>query len=163
MTKITNISSQKHHYHELSPELQKVLGSVPVDFTKYWIVRFPELLSHAYHAMEICSKENSFKRYYTPKFVFTKPYYLSDESLDNFQLREIIDANRQAYNKSPKKENRQPNNNLTIIQSKRGSYNFNTNGGAAAFITRDDMVTVNRGKKKPKEEEKIVWTLPKNE
>lgn len=138
------------------------MGSIPVDFTKYWIARFPHLLSHSYHAMEACSKENSFKRYYTPKYVFTKPDYLSDDTLDNFELMEIIDTVRQAYNKSPKKENRQPNN-QSKDKSKRGTYNFVTNGGGGSFITRDDMVTVNRGKKKQNQqhEEKIVWTLNK--
>lgn len=118
--------------------------------------------------MEICSKENSFKRYYTPKYVFTKPDYLFDESLDNFELMDIIDANRQNYNKSPKKENRQPSN-MNVNQSKRGAYNFGTNNTAHGsprndFITRDDMVMVNRaGKKKQHKEEKIVWTLPTKE
>lgn len=94
--------------------------------------------------------------------MFTKPDYLSDDTLDNFELMEIIDTARQAYNKSPKKENRQPNN-QSKDKSKRGTYNFVTNGGGGSFITRDDMVTVNRGKKKQNQqhEEKIVWTLNK--
>jgi hypothetical protein len=123
--------------------------------------------------MEPCSKENIFKRYYSPQFTFTKPDYLFDEECDNFELREIYDNARLLYNKSPKKENRTPingnvgNNFNKIEKSKRGSYNFNNKQQSQAansnsFITREDMVQVaeNRGKK-PLAEEKLVWTLPK--
>jgi hypothetical protein len=119
--------------------------------------------------MESCSKENIFKRYYSPQFTFTKPDYLFDEDCDNFELREIYDNARLLYNKSPKKENRMPNNtNISKVEkSKRGSYNFNNKQqsqpvSSNSFITREDMVQVaeNRGKK-PLAEEKLVWTLPK--
>lgn len=164
-----SIHFQKHHYHELSADVQRVLGTVPCDFTKYWILKFPHLLSHSYHAMEPCSKESIFKRYYTPQFVFTKPDYLFDESFDNFELQEAHDNSRLMYNKSPKKENRQPNgvngNAFNKLEkSKRGSYNFNNKNQApnAAFITRDDMVKVPEARrKKSLAEEKLVWTLPK--
>ena len=112
-----------------------------------------------------CSKESIFKRYYSPQYVFTKPDYLFDQDLDNFELQEIFENSRMLYNKSPKKENRQANGNNgngynKTEKSKRGSYNFNSKNQASnsAFITRNDMlkVTDNRGK-----EDKIVWTLPK--
>lgn len=160
------IRNKRHHYHELSNEIQRLLGTIPIDFTKYWIVRFPRLLAHSYHAFSSCSNELAFRRYYTPKFVFTPPSYLSDESYDNFELKELCDNLRQLYNKTPKKENRQPLNNKgqQPEKSKRGSYNFtNNNGnfGNGQFITRDDMVTVNRGnKKKNQQEENLIWTLP---
>lgn len=111
--------------------------------------------------MESCSKETAFRRYYTPKYVFTKPDYLFDENYDNFELKEICDNLRQMYNKSPKKENRQPNNAMKQMEkSKRGAYNFSTNNnvGSTNFITRDDMVTVNRRKKNTNQDEKMVWT-----
>ncbi|CRL01658.1 CLUMA_CG014880, isoform A [Clunio marinus] len=168
------LRNKKHHYHELSADAQRVLGTIPSDFVKYWITLFPYLLSHSYHAMELCSKENIFKRYYSPLYVFTKPDYIKDENYDNIELRDIFDANCLNYNKSPKKENRQPvnNNQNKIEKSKRGSYNFLTpavtNGGASngVFITRQDMLVPEKSQKgaekrrKKTAEEKIVWTLP---
>ncbi|XP_026470548.1 serine/threonine-protein kinase/endoribonuclease IRE2-like, partial [Ctenocephalides felis] len=35
------IRNKKHHYHQLSPDALKVLGTIPVDFTRYWLERFP--------------------------------------------------------------------------------------------------------------------------
>lgn len=124
-------------------------------------MKFPLLLSHSYHAMESCSRENIFKRYYSTQFVFTKPEYFYDEQCDNFELQEIYDNARLLYNKSPKKENRQPNTSINnnaynkVEKSKRGSYNFNNKSQAtsSSFITRDDMLKV--------DEKKFVWTLPK--
>lgn len=132
-------------------------------------MRFPHLLSHSYHAMESsCSKESIFKRYYSPQYIFTKPDYLFDQDLDNFDLQEVYENARLMYNKSPKKENRQANGNNNgynkAEKSKRGSYNFNNKNQAsnAAFITRNDMLKVNDNRrKKSLDEDKIVWTLPK--
>ena len=112
--------------------------------------------------METCSKELSFKRYYSPIFSFKKPEYLFDESLDNEELKKIYESSRAMYNNSPKKENRQPNNgNSFIDKSKRGTYNFSSNSqqGGNSFITRDEMMITKR--KKPIQEENIVWTNPK--
>jgi Ribonuclease 2-5A len=145
------------------------LGTPPSDFVKYWIHRFPYLISHTFHAMESCSKEASFRRYYCPTFTFAKPDYLFDEDLDNEELRDIYEVARGLYNKSPKKENRQPsangNFNKTVTPSKRGTYNFNSTNNQnqpinSAFITREEMMGTRR-KKQPLEEEKIVWTNPK--
>lgn len=119
-----------------------------------------------------CSKESIFKRYYSPQYVFTKPDYLFDQDLDNFELQEIFDNSRLLYNKSPKKENRQANANSNsnnsaynkAEKSKRGSYNFNNKNQASnsAFITRNDMLKVaDNRRKKSLDEDKIVWTLPK--
>lgn len=143
--------------------MQRVLGTIPCDFTRYWIMKFPNLLPHSYHAMESCSKENLFKRYYSPQYVFNKPDYFYDDSYDNIELQELYENARLFYNKSPKKENRQPNTNNSsnnntynkAEKSKRGSYNFNNKNQAtnSSFITRDDMLKV--------DEKKFVWTLPK--
>jgi serine/threonine-protein kinase/endoribonuclease IRE1 len=159
---------QKHHFYELSADIQRTLGTPPCDFVKYWIHRFPYLISHTFHAMESCSKEASFRRYYCPTFTFAKPDYLFDEDLDNEELRDIYEVARALYNKSPKKENRQPtagNFNKNVTPSKRGTYNFNSTNNQnqpinSAFITREEMMGTRR-KKQPLEEEKIVWTNPK--
>lgn len=124
--------------------------------------------------MESCSRESIFKRYYSPQFIFTKPDYLFDEGLDNFELRDILDNARNLYNKSPKKENRQPSNGSTlnkVEKSNRGSYNFinqnltpNPPGSPsmATFITRDQMQKVpEKRRKKSLEEKNMVWSLPK--
>jgi hypothetical protein len=113
--------------------------------------------------MEACSKESSFRRYYCANFAFKKPDYLSDESLDNEELRVIYETSRMMYNKSPKKENRQPNNNgnfnKTAEKSKRGTYNFNNQQAGNTFITRDEMMATKR--KKQSQDVNIVWTNPK--
>jgi serine/threonine-protein kinase/endoribonuclease IRE1 len=136
---------------------------MPCEFVRYWLNRFPHLLSHSYHAMEFCSREDALMRYYTPQFVFTKPDYLYDSLCDNFELQAIYD--KILSNKSPKKENRQHNfvnnngngnynstnnkvdkNSQKPVKANRGAYNFNlnqpTNHKAEynTFITRDDMV-----------------------
>ena len=85
----------------------------------------------------------------------------------NEKLGNIYESSRamykgDQYNKSPKKENRQQNNgNFNIDKSKRGTYNFGSNNqqGGNSFITRDEMMITKR--KKPGQEEKIVWTNPK--
>jgi cyclophilin family peptidyl-prolyl cis-trans isomerase len=125
--------------------------------------------------MESCSKDNIFKRYYTPQFVFTKPDYLFDEAYDNNELKKIYSAIAANNNKSPKKENRQPVNvtasnntnsafNNKVEKSKRGTWNFansNQASNSSAFITRDDMVKgPEKRRKKSLEESKMVWTLP---
>lgn len=118
--------------------------------------------------MESCSKEASFRRYYSPNFTFAKPDYFFDDNLDNEELRDIFETTRALYNKSPKKENRQPTNNGNFNKitekSKRGTYNFNSpnnqnQSANSAFITREEMMVTKR--KKPLQEEKIVWTNPK--
>ncbi|XP_061471498.1 serine/threonine-protein kinase/endoribonuclease IRE1 isoform X2 [Rhineura floridana] len=56
--------NKKHHYRELPPEVQETLGSVPDDFVHYFTLRFPHLLLHTYHAMQICCQERLFQPYY---------------------------------------------------------------------------------------------------
>eukprot|EP00981_Chlorochromonas_danica_P005415 scaffold1091_cov164-Ochromonas_danica.AAC.38 len=40
------IRNKRHHFHDLSPELQAKVGSVPVGFLNYFDRRFPRLLLH---------------------------------------------------------------------------------------------------------------------
>ncbi|XP_060619095.2 serine/threonine-protein kinase/endoribonuclease IRE1 [Anolis sagrei] len=56
--------NKKHHYRELPPEVQETLGSVPEDFVHYFTSRFPYLLLHTFHAMQICCQERLFQPYY---------------------------------------------------------------------------------------------------
>uniref|UniRef100_A0A8D0GK82 Serine/threonine-protein kinase/endoribonuclease IRE1 n=1 Tax=Sphenodon punctatus TaxID=8508 RepID=A0A8D0GK82_SPHPU len=61
--------NKKHHYRELPTEVQETLGCVPDDFVYYFTSRFPHLLLHTYHAMQICCQERLFQ-----------PYYISQDS-----------------------------------------------------------------------------------
>jgi serine/threonine-protein kinase/endoribonuclease IRE1 len=162
------LRNKKHHYHELSNDMQKTLGAIPTDFVRYWISRFPHLFSHTYHAMELCSRENIFRRYYCTQYQFTKPDYLSDESLDNFALassnQEGVKMIAKDKNFGGKKENRAQSNNFT--KRNKGAYNFlkvqgnNSKGADVGFITRDMMqstdVLKGGGENLPKD---IVWKL----
>lgn len=73
---------QKHHYHELTIETQERLGPIPNKFMRYWIERFPRLLSHSYHALQSCCNEPIFTGYYPRNYVFTKPNYFYEETED---------------------------------------------------------------------------------
>lgn len=118
--------------------------------------------------MESCSKESIFRRYYAPQYVFTKPEYIGDDEFDNVELQNM-ESSRLTYNKSPKKENRQPNGNVggKIEKSKRGTYNFNKQlpqQPNSSFITRSDMQkpqeAQEKRRKKSVDEKNFVWTLP---
>lgn len=59
------------------------MGNIPHNFTSYWINKFPRLLSHSYHALELCSTEPSFSHYYPSSYTFKKPeYFYADEEED---------------------------------------------------------------------------------
>jgi len=57
---------QKHHYHELPPEVQETLGELPEGFVSYFTSRFPRLLMHTHAALHICAHERLFHPYYLP-------------------------------------------------------------------------------------------------
>jgi serine/threonine-protein kinase/endoribonuclease IRE1 len=160
------LRNKKHHYHELSSHMQKVLGTIPTDFTHYWVDKFPHLLLHSYHALELCASENIFKSYYSTTFSFTKPDYLTDENYDNLELIQAHE-NAKLLAKNSKKDykakqyankngnftdnrsaytNRRNENQYTSSPkpNKRGMYNFfnnqNGNDSEPAFITRDQMM-----------------------
>lgn len=57
---------QKHHYHELPPEVQETLGELPEGFVGYFTSRFPRLLMHTHAALQICAHERLFHPYYLP-------------------------------------------------------------------------------------------------
>ncbi|NXI40918.1 ERN1 endoribonuclease, partial [Galbula dea] len=56
--------NKKHHYHELPPDVQAALGSVPDGFVQYFTSRFPRLLLHTHGAMRVCARERLFQPYY---------------------------------------------------------------------------------------------------
>lgn len=73
------LRNKKHHYHELSADMQAILGAVPGDFTRYWVQRFPRLVSHAFHALESCAKESAMREYYTDGYTFDKCDYFAQQ------------------------------------------------------------------------------------
>lgn len=81
--------------------MQSLLGAIPVDFTDYWISRFPRVLSHSYHALELCSKENAFIAYYPKSYIFSKPDYFYEQTEDFVptELPKIVRDSPKRYNK----------------------------------------------------------------
>lgn len=109
---MSSSSSQKHHYHELNADMQSMLGAIPTEFTDYWISRFPRMLSHSYHALELCSKENSFLPYYSKKYIFTKPSYFYEytEDFTPTNLPKIVRGGRGSPRKMDDRFNNKYNN-----------------------------------------------------
>lgn len=130
------IPAQKHHYHELSPETQAKLGALPHGFTRFWIDRFPRLMSHSYHALQSCAKEHVFNVYYATEYMFSKPNYFYEITED---FRPFLD-NSNKQRDSPKRYNNSNNKDYRykgmdypnfasdrMRQSKKGTYNFHRN------------------------------------
>lgn len=169
---------KKHHYHELSHEMQVILGAVPVDFTKYWIQRFPYLVSHSYHALEKHSYENAFKIYYDTSYCYAKPEYFYRETDDCVwpdKLSKKLDDSprRMAKDFRPRNNDRRlsqdmaeggaskaMNDNLYKASNKRGSYNFHKNPDG------DSTLTLRKNNwRKPSnvsQDTNLTWTMPNN-
>lgn len=136
--------------------MQSLLGTIPTEFTDYWISRFPRLLSHSYHALEACSKENSFLPYYSKTYIFAKPDYFYEQTEDFVptEMPKIVRDSPKKYNNrynnkynyerrpSPQDiENIGPNANFrnfgrpppgfdNFAKPKKGAYNFHRNVGS---------------------------------
>lgn len=132
---------QKHHYHELTLEMQNILGSIPHEFTNYWISKFPHLISHAYHAFSICSNEPIFQTYYNSSYHFTRPEYFDadDDLYPTLLQRDPKPLLKQSTgtNNSPKKSTQQ-NASQAPRQRNKGAYNFRKSPG-------DDELSVPQG------------------
>lgn len=117
------LRNKKHHYHELTLEAQELLGCIPYEFTNYWVDRFPQLISHAYHAFSICSNEPIFKPYYSSGYHFSRPWYFdADDALFPMLMRDPKPLPKVG---SPKRTPPPPSS-LTQQQLKqrKGAYNF---------------------------------------
>ncbi|XP_058822691.1 serine/threonine-protein kinase/endoribonuclease IRE1 [Topomyia yanbarensis] len=141
------LRNKKHHYHELTHDVQQALGTIPHDFTNYWIGRFPHLLAHAYHVLVDHSLEPIFRSYYNEDvgYRFTKPAYFEEIGNENYDLiRYYETAQRLKATQSPKRKaaSQEPDTVLFKLQnSRRGTYNFNNHSPAnTSFITREQMV-----------------------
>ena len=58
------IRNKKHHYRELSEDVQSILGAVPDQFMQYFDQKYPRLLCHCYIAMQTLRFEPMFREYY---------------------------------------------------------------------------------------------------
>ncbi|EZA61735.1 hypothetical protein DMN91_004412 [Ooceraea biroi] len=107
------LRNKKHHYRELSEEAQKKLGSVPDDFAKYWLTKFPCLLCHVWCAMQRFHDEPSLEKYYYPQYTFTSIYkgeegtvrierIMKDKSVSNKSAKRV-----KYYQNKKKKEKKQ--------------------------------------------------------
>lgn len=169
---------KKHHYHELSHEMQVILGAIPVDFTKYWIQRFPYLVSHSYHALEKHSYENAFKLYYDSSFRYAKPEYFHRETDDcvwpdklgkklgdsprritkDFRPR---NNDRRLSQDATAADGKSLNDNVYKSGNKRGSYNFHKN------VDGDSTLTLRKNNwRKPNnigQDVNVTWTMTGND
>ncbi|XP_019557207.3 serine/threonine-protein kinase/endoribonuclease IRE1 [Aedes albopictus] len=143
------LRNKKHHYHELTPDVQEALGTIPHQFTQYWINRFPHLLSHAYHALADCSHEPIFHAYYNDevKYRFSKPAYFDEEGNDNYELiRYYEGAQKVKASQSPKRKQvtiQDPDSapSTPLKNNRRGTYNFSKYSLVDTnFITREQMM-----------------------
>ncbi|KAK7794108.1 hypothetical protein R5R35_012602 [Gryllus longicercus] len=67
------LRNKKHHYRELSMEVQSRLGDIPEKFVEYWTFRFPLLLMHTWHSMQCVKQEAVFCGYYHEEYTFKNP------------------------------------------------------------------------------------------
>ncbi|KAH8273177.1 hypothetical protein KR018_010982 [Drosophila ironensis] len=183
------LRNKKHHYHELTTEAQEMLGCIPYEFTQYWVERFPQLISHAYHAFSICSSEPVFKPYYSTGYHFARPWYFdADDALFPMLMRDPKPLPRIG---SPKKTPPPASSQAQQLKQRKGVYNFRkasdelpipgvglqrnleVDGGQALDPERDVFANFkfrrygkpgnnrNYGQKEAQDKEKYVsWTLP---
>lgn len=108
--------------------MQELLGSIPNDFTKYWLSRFPLLLSHTYHAFSICAQEPIFSSYYKvlSTYCFTRPDYF--DKLENktvpLRLRDIAINSNTRNNIDQSVDKRSPRKLYYTAKQRKGAYNF---------------------------------------
>lgn len=150
--------------------MQSILGAIPSGFTHYWIGKFPQLLSHSYHTLEMCSTENSFAPYYATNYKFAKPDYFyqpTEDFVPNYDSVKSKDSPKKyqkdaRYNKNNDRRqapqeadgNRNfskqpPNENGFVKVTRKGAYNFHRNDNNLRKRGEGAAVTEN-----------ARWTLP---
>ena len=111
--------------------MQKILGSIPNEFTNYWISKFPHLISHAYHAFSICSSEPIFQTYYNSAYHFTRPEYFDadDDLFPTLLLRDpkpLLKQQQGTNSGSPRRTQQQAS---LQARNRKGIYNFRKSAG----------------------------------
>ncbi|GFY42242.1 hypothetical protein TNIN_97411 [Trichonephila inaurata madagascariensis] len=85
--------NKKHHYRELSVEVQDSLGEIPDKFVSYFTSRFPKLLIHTYLCMQQCKSENIFIKYYDPVVALPSlDQYTKEIPLPLWKLKKLLKA-----------------------------------------------------------------------
>uniref|UniRef100_A0A1B0BLV8 non-specific serine/threonine protein kinase n=1 Tax=Glossina palpalis gambiensis TaxID=67801 RepID=A0A1B0BLV8_9MUSC len=136
------LRNKKHHYHELSVEMQQLLGTIPNEFTNYWISKFPNLVSHTYHAFSVCSNEPIFRPYYNSSYHFTRPeYFDADDELYPILLkRDPKPLPKQSPSNSNSKKTFQH------LKLRKGAYNFHKQIPDEDFQMEEEDIAENRNK-----------------
>lgn len=141
---------QKHHYHELTTEMQERLGPIPNQFLKYWIDRFPRLLSHSYHALQSCCWEPIFTNYYPKNYAFTKPNYFY-EITEDFKFQKPLDLGGQKprdNRDSPKRYNYKPTNYPHFVMERKPGLKSQNASGGIMYVNDSNPGIYNRTNKK---------------
>ncbi|XP_012256735.2 serine/threonine-protein kinase/endoribonuclease IRE1 [Athalia rosae] len=109
------LRNKKHHYRELTPQAQQSLGEIPVEFTGYWLSKFPALLCHVWCAMQDCRDEPTLRHYYDSNFRFPFNFDSSDipqksesASVPSWRIRDTVDwsPNRGRFRGQKKRQER---------------------------------------------------------
>ena len=59
------IRNKSHHYRDLPPAVQALLGPLPDGFLRYFVSRFPQLLIRVYGVVgELCRHEAPLRQYF---------------------------------------------------------------------------------------------------
>lgn len=158
--------------------MQVILGVIPVDFTKYWIQRFPYLVSHSYHALEKHSFENAFKVYYDSSYCYAKPEYFyrdTDDCVWPDKLSKKLNDSPRRIPKDFRSRNndrrmsqdvvadgnlKPANENVYKAGNKRGSYNFhkNVDGESTLTLRKNNW----RKPSNASQDNNVTWTMPNN-
>lgn len=155
--------------------MQLILGAIPIDFTKYWIQRFPYLVSHSFHALEKHSHEAAYKDFYDTSFRYAKPEYFyceTDDCVWPDKLMKTLSDSPKRYSKDfrPRNNDRRTSNegvdgttkqsdNAYKAGNKRGSYNFHKNGDLDSTLS---LRKNNWRKPKNSEDINLTWTMTNN-
>ncbi|XP_054285066.1 serine/threonine-protein kinase/endoribonuclease IRE1 [Macrosteles quadrilineatus] len=183
------LRNKRHHFRELSPSAQELLGSTADSFTSYWLSRFPLLLPHSWVAMQCVRQEPLFVSYYQGNYTFPPPP--TDSTLPPWyeeKVQELLEPKKQPSksprhlrrgsdlndNSSPKdrrkfaedspKDKRKFGDESPRNTRKQGEGNENEEVERENWLKsgQEKGVYRPRMRRKPrkKEEENIVWTVP---
>ncbi|XP_046660602.1 serine/threonine-protein kinase/endoribonuclease IRE1 [Homalodisca vitripennis] len=176
------LRNKRHHFRELSPEAQKLLG-IPADsFTHYWTSRFPLLLPHSWVAMQCVRLEPLFLSYYHGNYTFPSPveggilppWWSERQELEEKKTRsgqgqdrrgsdlsEIYDNSARNSPRNFKKGTNSPRNMRKLdtaeeVQQKEEERENWLRSGQEKGVYRPKI----RRRAKKKEEEQFIWSVP---
>ncbi|KAK9500618.1 hypothetical protein O3M35_001853 [Rhynocoris fuscipes] len=95
------LRNKRHHYRELSPKAQELLGSSAESYIDYWLSRFPSLLYHSWSSLQFLRTEPAFKQYFDQLFTF--PCNKSDHIPTWIYEPKPINSSNHTKHKSPNK------------------------------------------------------------